>query len=239
MRRALILSGVAVLVAAGGFALAQTPTDPIGEVPNQAQPRREPVAKVEPTPTPKIDPSDVTDIPVPDATPVDPRPVTPTIPPDKRPRYPIAIIQALDKITAQTSRFEAPVGQAVRYRNLIVTVRSCEATAQDEVMRDAMAHVEIAYQPTAPAGEPIVPPKTVYRGWMFAASPSLSPLEHPTYDAWLIACKATDPVTPPARTAVSLPIKGPSAPAAKPAVALPPAPKTALPNDASNALKSP
>ena len=114
----------------------------------------------------------------------------PTTPPGKRPRYSVAIVQAVDKITAESMRFEAPVGQPVRYKNLIFTVRSCEATAADEIERDAIAHIEVDFQPPAPAGRTPAPAKSVYRGWMFAASPSLSPLEHPVYDAWLIACKA-------------------------------------------------
>jgi hypothetical protein len=114
----------------------------------------------------------------------------PTTPPNKRPRYSVAIVQAVDKITAESMRFEAPVGQPVRYKNLIFTVRSCEATAADETERDAIAHIEVDFQPPAPAGRAPQAAKSVYRGWMFAASPSLSPLEHPVYDAWLIACKA-------------------------------------------------
>jgi hypothetical protein len=114
----------------------------------------------------------------------------PTTPPGKRPRYSVAIVQAVDKITAESMRFEAPVGQPVRYKNLIFTVRSCEATAADEIERDAIAHIEVDFQPPAPAGRTPTAAKSVYRGWMFAASPSLSPLEHPVYDAWLIACKA-------------------------------------------------
>lgn len=127
------------------------------------------------------------------AEPRKPAPVVtkaPTTPPSKRPRYSVAILQAVDKITAESMRFEAPVGQPVRYKNLIFTVRSCEATAEDEVERDAIAHIEVDFQPPAPAGRPPVAAKSVYRGWMFAASPSISPLEHPVYDAWLIACKA-------------------------------------------------
>ena len=102
----------------------------------------------------------------------------------------MAILQAVDKITAESMRFEAPVGQPVRYKNLIFTVRSCEATAPDEIERDAIAHIEVDFQPPAPPGRTPAPAKSVYRGWMFAASPSISPLEHPVYDAWLIACKA-------------------------------------------------
>ena len=37
------------------------------------------------------------------------------------------------------------------------------------------------------------PPKQVFKGWMFANSPGLNPLQSPIYDAWLIACMASPP----------------------------------------------
>ena len=45
----------------------------------------------------------------------------------------------------------------------------------------------------APAG------RQVFKGWMYASSPGLNPLEHPVYDAWLIACKQSTPVAPAAK----------------------------------------
>jgi hypothetical protein len=199
MRKGLVLAGVGSLLVMGGIALAQTPGDPFGEVLKESGPRPAPPVVVEPTPVPDIPPDAVNDVPKPDAPPVaDHAETIPTLPPDKRPRYPIAIVQALDKITTETMRFEAPVGQPVRYKNLIFTVRSCEATAADEDERDAIAHVEVLFAPQAAAGQTPVAAKTIFRGWMFAASPSISPLEHPTYDAWLIACKANTPIPSPA-----------------------------------------
>ena len=38
-------------------------------------------------------------------------------------------------------------------------------------------------------GRPPNPVKLVFRGWMFSDTPGPHPLEHPVYDAWLIACK--------------------------------------------------
>ncbi|CAN5276857.1 DUF2155 domain-containing protein [soil metagenome] len=116
-------------------------------------------------------------------------PVAPVIPPPARPRYPIAILQALDKVTAESIRFEAPVGQPVRYRNLVFTVRSCEVTASEELARDAIAFVEVESR-VPKAGRTAATLKPVFKGWFFAASPSVNPLQHPVYDAWLIACKA-------------------------------------------------
>jgi hypothetical protein len=113
--------------------------------------------------------------------------------PLKRPRYAVAVLQALDKVTAETVRFEAPVNQPVRYKTLIFTVHACETTAADEPAQDAIAHVEIDNQPKAPAGAEQPPARQVFKGWMFASSPGLDLLEHPIYDAWLIACKTPAP----------------------------------------------
>ena len=39
---------------------------------------------------------------------------------------PVALLQGLDKITARVSKFEAPVGNPVRFGTLSIRVRDCE-----------------------------------------------------------------------------------------------------------------
>lgn len=139
-------------------------------------------------------------------------------PPQRRPRYDIAILQALDKVTAETLRFEAHVGQPVRYKTLIFTVRACEKTAPDEPIEDSIAYVEILSQPRTDPGHPVLPAKQAFKGWMYASSPSLNPLEHPLYDAWLITCRTDAPApaptpAPAASPASKPPAAAPSAPA--------------------------
>ena len=108
--------------------------------------------------------------------------------PELRARHGAAVIQALDKITAETMRFEARVGHPVRYKGLVFTVRSCETSAPDEPTSDSVAYVEVRSEPKAQTEEQ--PSKEIFHGWMFASSPGLNALQHPIYDAWLIACKA-------------------------------------------------
>lgn len=114
-------------------------------------------------------------------------------PPAKRTRYDVAILQALDKITAETVRFEAAVGKPVRYKSLVFTVRACERSTDEEATPDAIAYLTIESQPKAAPGKPTPAPRQAFRGWMFASSPGLHPLEHPVYDAWLITCRAAAP----------------------------------------------
>lgn len=108
-------------------------------------------------------------------------------------RSPAAILQALDKVTAETMRFAAPVGQPVRYKNLVFTVRACETSGLGGAQPEATAYVVIESAPIAAPGVPAPPRKEVYRGWMYANSPALHPFQHPIYDAWLIACMASAP----------------------------------------------
>jgi hypothetical protein len=108
-------------------------------------------------------------------------------------RSPVAIVQALDKVTAETLRFAAPVGRRVRYKSLIFTVKACETAGADDPQPRASAYVVIESQPPILPGRPVPEAKQVFKGWMFATAPGLHPFEHPVYDAWLIACSATAP----------------------------------------------
>jgi hypothetical protein len=116
--------------------------------------------------------------------------------PVKRPRYSVAIIQALDKVTTETMRFEAPVGQPIRYKTLVFTVRACETTTPEEDAPDQVAYLTVDTQPKALPGRVAPPGRQIYKGWMYANAPGLNPLQHPVYDAWLIACKTSAPAAP-------------------------------------------
>lgn len=111
-------------------------------------------------------------------------------------RSPAAVLQALDKVTAETMRFAAPVGQPVRYKNLVFVVKACESTGLGGPSPQESAYVVIDVAPLPSEGIAPPPPRQVFKGWIFANSPGLNPLQHPTYDAWLITCMAAAP--PPA-----------------------------------------
>ena len=113
--------------------------------------------------------------------------------PLKRARASAAILQAIDKVTAETIRFEAPVGQPIRYKSLVFTVRACETAAPDELAPEAVAYVVVDSEPRPQPGRARRPSRQIFRGWMYASSPSLNPLEHPVYDAWVIACSTSAP----------------------------------------------
>jgi hypothetical protein len=117
----------------------------------------------------------------------------PPPPPAPPVRSPAAVLQALDKVTAETIRFAAPLNQRIRYKNLVFTVKACESTGLGGPDPQFSAYVLIDLQPPPIAGQSPPPSKQVFHGWMFSNSPGLHPLQHPIYDAWLIACSAAAP----------------------------------------------
>lgn len=179
-------------LALAGIASAQ-PTAPPAPQPAPPPAEEPPPVDVAPQPPVIAPPSaPVPIIPIPDAKPR-PRPKAAEakpVEPLKRVRSGSAIVQALDKVTAETLRFEVPVGGSVRYKSLIFTVRACESAAPDETTPEAAAYMTVDSSPKAQPGRPAPPTRQVFKGWMFASSPGLNPLQHPVYDAWLIACKA-------------------------------------------------
>jgi hypothetical protein len=119
--------------------------------------------------------------------------------PIRRARFDVAVLQTIDKVTAERVRFEAAVGRPVRYKSLVFTVKACERSAPDEAIDDAIAYLTVDSQPRPIPGKPTPPARQAFRGWMYASSPGLNPLEHPVYDAWLITCRAAAPAMASAR----------------------------------------
>jgi hypothetical protein len=202
--RSTVLAGCAAFAAAAAAGLVAAQPAPIRPPPLQAPPLQPPAPTIVP-PAEEAPPAVVAPPEPAPAPPVEAKEVAPAPPPKeqvavkpaeiemKRPRYDVAVIQALDKISASSVRFEAAVGKPVRYKGLVFTVRACERAAEDEAHDDSMAHITIQSQPRTAPGKPAPPPRQAFRGWMYASSPGLNPLEHPIYDAWLITCRAARP----------------------------------------------
>lgn len=96
---------------------------------------------------------------------------------------PIAVLRALDKMTARVEELDIPVAQPLKFGTLMITVRTCRVTPPEETP-EAAAYLEVGeFKP----GEKDTP---IFHGWMFASSPALSAMEHPVYDLWVTGCKA-------------------------------------------------
>jgi len=97
---------------------------------------------------------------------------------------PIAVLRALDKITARVEELNIKVGDTLHFGTLEISVKTCKA-APPEDAPDAAAFVQVTEEKTGEVPTPI------FSGWMFASSPALSAMEHPIYDLWVTGCKNT------------------------------------------------
>ena len=104
--------------------------------------------------------------------------------------YPVAVLQALDKVTARVTTLQAPVGQTVRFGTLAIKAAVCEKHPPEETPESA-AFLDIVEQRAEHA------PVDVFRGWMFASSPGLSSMQHPVYDLWMVDCVSSSPSAEP------------------------------------------
>lgn len=212
-RRAVILTAVvaATLIGTGGVIASALQDQP------QDAPRPDPVAELNRQPTPAEPAPAGTPAPANPVAVVEPggaeavaaaadesaegeeeekdeaapaRTVTEPETPPKRQRRRIAIVQAIDKVTAESYRFEVVVGgRPVRFNQaLIFTARACEVSGADERAPEAAAYLEVSIQPRGTA-QP-TEARQIFRGWMFASAPAVSSLQHPVYDAWVVGCKA-------------------------------------------------
>jgi hypothetical protein len=169
------------------------PASPAAPAAEEAPPISVPTPQ--PLPAPPISEKEVAPAPAPKAQ-VEEKVLTAPI---RRARFDVAVVQTIDKVTAESVRFEAAVGRPVRYKSLVFTVKACERSAPDEAIDDSIAYLTVDSQPRPLPGKPTPPARQAFKGWMYASSPGLNPMEHPVYDAWLITCRAAAPASAPAR----------------------------------------
>jgi hypothetical protein len=190
-RTAAVLAGAATL--ALGLAHAQQPAanSASSVSPAAAATNETATNSAEPAPQPAAAEPQVENAEPPQAPVAAPGNVAAPAPPPGPPapvRSSTAILRVLDKVTAETLRFEAPVGRRVRYKTLIFLVKACETRGPDDPLPRPSAYVVVDSEPPAAPGLATPEPKEIYRGWMFATAPGLHLFEHPVYDAWLESC---------------------------------------------------
>ncbi|MBV9785257.1 MAG: DUF2155 domain-containing protein [Acidisphaera sp.] len=117
-----------------------------------------------------------------------PAPIAPGLPPAPSPDAqspPVeweprgtADLQTLDKIDNHAATMAVRVGQSAQFGRLTLAVRACVVRPADQA-QDAAAYLDITDpSPGAPG----------FHGWMLAAEPSVSMLEHPVYDVRVLGC---------------------------------------------------
>jgi len=95
----------------------------------------------------------------------------------------IAILGALDKVTARVSQIEAHQGLEIDYGSLLITMQRCDKSAPEDPPEVKMF---LRIDELRPGDTERT---EIFRGWMFASSPAVSAMEHPVYDIWVIDCK--------------------------------------------------
>jgi hypothetical protein len=93
----------------------------------------------------------------------------------------VAELQGLDKVTARTQRFYAPVGEGTRFGTLDIKVGDCLVNTPD-APTDSAAYLTITDH------KPGQPEQKLFAGWMFASTPALSAMDDGVYDVRVLAC---------------------------------------------------
>lgn len=106
------------------------------------------------------------------------------------PGVPVAELQGLDKVTARTKRFYAPVGQTTTFGTLAITVGDCLVNTPDAPL-DSVAYLTIVDHKPGQAEQKL------FAGWMFASTPSISALDDGVYDVRVLACTREQASSPP------------------------------------------
>jgi hypothetical protein len=93
----------------------------------------------------------------------------------------MAELRWMDKVTGRISSVTVPVGETGHISHLEVHVHACKVRPPEEKPEDA-AFLEIIER------KPMMQPVQVFSGWMFSSSPSLSAMDHPVHDIWVLRC---------------------------------------------------
>lgn len=96
--------------------------------------------------------------------------------------YPSVTVRILDKITAESHSFDLAVGKTVKFGSIRIRPMTCKKAPPIEEP-ESVSFLQIWEQLPDGANE------WIFSGWMFASSPSLSAMDHPVYDVWVLDCK--------------------------------------------------
>jgi hypothetical protein len=107
----------------------------------------------------------------------------------------VAVLGILNKRNGIVQTIALHPGQSARWKDVIVRLRACEATAPWEEEKLTGAFVQVDVQ------QPDKRWSRVFSGWLYKESPSLNTVEHAIYDVWPKSCEMTYPAGPPAPAA--------------------------------------
>ena len=94
----------------------------------------------------------------------------------------VVTLGALNKISAKLTSIDIQIGEKMRFGTLEITALKCRKNPPEEKPETTAFLMISDYQNDGSL-------RPVFKGWMFASSPALSPLEHGVYDVWVTNCK--------------------------------------------------
>ena len=93
-----------------------------------------------------------------------------------------AEIKILDKITTKVETFEIDVNDSLNFNSLFIEIFACYKNPPEDIPENFVL-LKI-YDKIINSED-----QAIYQGWMISSSPSITPLEHPIFDLWLVECK--------------------------------------------------
>ncbi len=132
----------------------------------------------------------------PKSTPAGPDDQSAPPPPGTMIDEPVAVLQALDKVTARVRRIAVRVGQNADFGTLSIKLDACRKAPPEDAPESA-AFLEITDHNSSGA------PRMVFSGWMFASSPALSAMDHPVYDISVVDCASEATAAAPSSASAS------------------------------------
>tara|TARA_A100000164_G_C21710953_1_gene678213 strand:+ start:218 stop:727 length:510 start_codon:yes stop_codon:yes gene_type:complete len=92
-------------------------------------------------------------------------------------------LMGLDKITAKTSLIDIKIGETKKFGLLEIKAIKC-GNSNDEKKPGKVAYIQVK-DLSDNQNEKIF----IFNGWTFSSKPSLTPIDHPIYDIWLLGCE--------------------------------------------------
>jgi hypothetical protein len=170
-------------------------------------------------------------------------------PPVRESRGSAVIVGALDREARANTKLRIPAGGQGTYGSLRIKVSGCFMSHPEDTF-ESWAYVEVSDMGRTDRKQLAVLPqrdrnrvraatgeRVLRKGWIIASSPSVTPVDHPLYDMWLVSCEGNGGagpqpqwpggIAPPGQAGTAPPAGGvvpagqTGAPAAPPPTALP------------------
>jgi hypothetical protein len=129
-------------------------------------------------------------------------------PPVRESRGSAIIVGALDREAGTNTRIRIPTGGEANFGSLRIKVSGCFLSHPEDTF-ESWAYVEVTDKGRSNKPQLAVLPqrdrsrmdattgeRVLRKSWIIASSPSVTPIDHPTYDMWLISCEGNGGAAP-------------------------------------------